>query len=215
MRAQKSSRQVGVRRAPFVDPLEIARQVVTYRRGTIIYRQGDPCTTIFYIRMGSVELSVSSTMGREAVVAMLTRGDFFGEGCLADQPVRSGTAKALTDVTVVSIGKAEMLDRLRLEREFSHRFISHMLERNIRIEQDLLDQLFNPIEKRLARALLRLARGQEGRPVTITQETLANIVGTTRSRVNVFMKKFQRLGFIDYKHGLKVHDTLFTHLLND
>ena len=175
---------------------------------------------MLYIQKGTVKLSVLSESGREAVVAMLGAGEFFGEGCLAGQPVRMGTAQATTDSTILLVQKNRMVRLLRTQRAMSDRFITHMLARNIRIEEDLIDQLFNSSEKRLARTLLLLARyGKHDTPVRavplISQETLAEMIGTTRSRVNFFMKKFQRLGFIDYKDGLKVNQSLLTVVLHD
>ncbi len=166
-----------------------------------------------YIQKGSVKLSVLSETGREAIVAMLGPGDFFGEGCLAAQPVRMGSATATADSSILCIDKDQMVHLLREKHALSDRFIAHMLARSIRAEQDLVDQLFNSSEKRLARALLLLARyGKHDVPAravpTISQETLARMIGTTRSRVNFFMKKFQRLGLIDYTDGLKVHSGL-------
>ena len=211
----KSSRQGGFKAEVFLESSGIAKASATYGRDDIIYRQGDASLTTLYIRTGAVKLSVISTSAREAIVAILTAGDFFGEGCLARQPRRrTSTATALTDSTIIHLGKNQMLDQLRHQRAFSDHFISHMLARNIRLEKALLDQLFNSSEKRLARALLQLAKLQSGRPIpSITQETLANIVGTTRSRVNLFMKKFERLGFIEYKEGLRVHKELLIQVL--
>ena len=199
----------------FLSSTELDRPLVDYRRSDVIFTQGDPCEHVLYIQQGGVKLSVVSKSGREAVVAMLGPGEFFGEGCLAGQLVRTGTATATTDSRILLLAKDEMLRLLRRERGLSDRFIGHMLARNIRIEQDLVDQLFNSSEKRLARALLLLVRHGKNdtpaRPVPpISQETLANMVGTTRSRVNFFMKKFQRLGFIDYTDGLKVNNALLT-----
>jgi CRP-like cAMP-binding protein len=173
-----------------------------------------------YIQRGSVKLSDVSKVGRQAVVAMLGPGEFFGEGCLAGQAVRMGSAAAATPATILLIDKDQMAALLHKERALSDRFIGHMLARNIRVEQDLIDQLFNSSEKRLARTLLLLARyGKHDDPVraipAISQETLAEMVGTTRSRVNFFMKKFQRLGFIDYTDGLKVNNSLLTVVLHD
>jgi CRP-like cAMP-binding protein len=167
-----------------------------------------------------VKLSVLSKAGRQAVVAMLGPGEFFGEGCLAGQPLRMGSATAMADCTILLIDKDQMVRVLHQEHGLSDRFITHMLTRNIRIEQDLVDQLFNSSEKRLARTLLLLARyGLHDTPVRavpmISQETLAEMVGTTRSRVNFFMKKFQRLGFIDYADGLKVNNSLLTVILHE
>jgi CRP/FNR family cyclic AMP-dependent transcriptional regulator len=204
----------------FLDSSGIARKLVKYARNQVIFTQGDPCEHVLYIQKGGVKLSVLSTSGREAVVAMLGPGEFFGEGCLAGQPVRMGTATATTDSTILLVDKDQMVRLLHKQHALSDRFIAHMLARNIRIEEDLVDQLFNSSEKRLARALLLLARyGKHDKPTRavppITQETLAEMVGTTRSRVNFFMKKFQRLGFIDYKHGLKVNNSLLTVVLHD
>jgi CRP-like cAMP-binding protein len=204
----------------FLDSTGIARKIVAYRRGEAIFAQGDPCEHVLYIQKGGVKLSVSSKTGREAVVAMLGVGEFFGEGCLAGQPVRMGSATATTDSTILRIDKGRMVGLLHKQHALSDRFIAHMLARNIRIEEDLVDQLFNSSERRLARTLLLLARyGKHDRPVRavppISQETLAEMVGTTRSRVNFFMKKFQRLGFIDYTDGLKVNNSLLTVVLHD
>jgi CRP/FNR family transcriptional regulator, cyclic AMP receptor protein len=204
----------------FLDSAGIARKIVEYPRGTTIFTQGDPCEHVLYIQKGNVKLSVLSKNGREAVVAMLSAGDFFGEGCLAGQPVRMGTAAATTDSAILLVDKRRMIALLHKQRGMSDRFIAHMLARNIQIEEDLVDQLFNSSEKRLARTLLLLARyGKHDKPARavplISQETLAEMVGTTRSRVNFFMKKFQRLGFIDYKNGLKVNNSLLTVVLHD
>ena len=194
--------------------------MVKYRQGEVVFAQGDPSEDIKYIQKGTIKLSVLSKIGREAVVAMLGPGDFFGEGCLAGQPVRMGSAAAITPSVILRINKSKMVWLLHRQHSMSDRFIAHMLARNIRIEEDLIDQLFNSSEKRLARTLLLLARyGKHDKPVRavppISQGTLAEMVGTTRSRVNFFMKKFQRLGFIDYSHGLKVNNSLLTVVLHD
>jgi CRP/FNR family cyclic AMP-dependent transcriptional regulator len=204
----------------FLDSAGVSKKIVSYAKGEIVFAQGDRCDTVNYIQAGSIKLSVLSKNGREAVVAMLGTGEFFGEGCLAGQAVRMGTATAATRSTILRVDKDEMVDLLHKQRTFSDRFITHMLARNIRIEEDLIDQLFNSSEKRLARTLLLLARyGKHDRPVrevpTISQSTLAEMVGTTRSRVNFFMKKFQRLGFIDYSNGLKVNNSLLTVILHE
>jgi CRP-like cAMP-binding protein len=204
----------------FLDSSGIARKIAEYTRDEVIFTQGDPCEHVFYIQKGGVKLSVLSQSGREAVVAMLGQGEFFGEGCLAGQARRMGSATAATDSTILLVDKDQMVRLLHKQHALSDRFIAHMLARNIRIEEDLVDQLFNSSEKRLARALLLLARyGKHDKPVRavppITQETLAEMVGTTRSRVNFFMKKFQRLGFIDYTNGLKVNNSLLTVVLHD
>ena len=204
----------------FLASAGVSRRIVEYPRGTSIFTQGDPCDHVLYIQQGTVQLSVLSQSGREAVVAMLSAGDFFGEGCLAGQPVRMGTAKATTDSVILLVDKRRMIALLHKQRGMSDRFIAHMLARNIQIEEDLIDQLFNSSEKRLARTLLLLARyGKHDKPARavplISQETLAEMVGTTRSRVNFFMKKFERLGFINYKRGLKVNNSLLTDVLHD
>jgi CRP-like cAMP-binding protein len=204
----------------FLDSAGIAKKVVEYRRGEAIFHQGDLCEHVLYVKKGTVKLSVLSKAGREAVVGMLGAGDFFGEGCLTGQPVRMGSATATTDSTILLVDKAQMVELLHGQHEMSDRFIAHMLARNIQIEEDLVDQLFNSSEKRLARTLLLLARyGKYDKPVRevppISQATLAEMIGTTRSRVNFFMKKFQRLGFIDYTDGLKVNNSLLTVVLHD
>ena len=173
---------------------------------------------MFYIQQGSVKLSVLSRTGKEAVVAILGPGDFFGEGCLAGQPRRMATASALSASTLLVVEKSQMLELLHTQPTLAARFLSHMLARNIRIEEDLVDQLFNSSEKRLARALLLLARyGKESQPlrVRLSQETLAEIVGTTRSRVNLFMNKFRDLGFVEYNGDIKVNSALLTVVLHD
>jgi CRP-like cAMP-binding protein len=205
----------------FLDSAGIAKKIVEYRRNAAIFTQGDPCEHVFYIQKGGVKLSVLSKAGREAVVAMLGAGEFFGEGCLAGQSFRMGSATAIADNTaILLVDKDQMVRLLHKQRALSDRFIAHMLARNIRIEEDLVDQLFNSSEKRLARTLLLLARyGKHDHPAravpAISQETLAEMIGTTRSRVNFFMKKFQRLGFIDYADGLKVNNSLLSVVLHD
>jgi CRP/FNR family cyclic AMP-dependent transcriptional regulator len=204
----------------FLDSAGIDRKIVEYRRSEVIFTQGDPCEHVLYIQTGGVKLSVLSKAGRQAVVAMLGPGEFFGEGCLAGQPVRMGSATATTASTILLVDQDQMVRLLHEQHALSDRFIAHMLARNIRVEQDLVDQLFNSSEKRLARTLLLLARyGMHDNPVRavppISQETLAEMVGTTRSRVIFFMNKFQRLGFIDYTDGLKVNNSLLTVVLHD
>jgi CRP-like cAMP-binding protein len=200
----------------------VAKQVAQYGRDEAVFTQGDACEHVMYIQAGGIKLSVLSKTGREAVVAMLGPGDFFGEGCLAGQPLRMGSATAITPSTILLVAKDKMVRLLHTEPAMSDRFISHMLARNIRIEEDLIDQLFNSSEKRLARALLLLARyGQQNRPVRlvprISQETLAEMIGTTRSRVNFFLNKFKKLGFIDYdgELPLKVNSSLLSVVLHD
>jgi CRP-like cAMP-binding protein len=204
----------------FLDSAGIERRIVEYRRGDAIFAQGDRPEHVLYIQKGGVKLSVLSKAGRQAVVAMLGPGEFFGEGCLAGQAVRMGSATASVDSTILLVEMDQMRRLLHEQHALSDRFITHMLARNIRIEQDLIDQLFNSSEKRLARTLLLLARyGKHDKPArtipAVSQETLAEIVGTTRSRVNFFMKKFQRLGFINYQDGLKVNHSLLTVVLHD
>ncbi len=204
----------------FLDSAGVARKVVEYRRSQKIYSQGDPAANVIYVQEGGVKLSVVNEVGKEAVVAMLGPGDFFGEGCLAGQTVCMGTATAITPTTALSIGKNEMVRVLHEEHAFSDRFIAHMLARNIRVEEDLVDQLFNSTEKRLARTLLLLARyGKQNQPqkvvAKISQETLAEMIGTTRSRVNFFMNKFKKLGFIGYNCGLHVNSSLLGVVLHE
>ncbi len=205
--------------ATFLDSAGAARRVGKYARSAVLFSQGDPATHVFYIQKGSVKLAVLSKAGKEAVVAILGPGDFFGEGCLADQPRRMATAAAMSATTVLAIEKPEMLRVLHQEPALADRFLVHMLARNIRIEEDLIDQLFNSSEKRLARALLLLARyGTEQEQLLlpkVSQETLARIVGTTRSRVNFFMNKFRDLGFLEYDGTITVHRSLLTVVLHD
>jgi CRP/FNR family cyclic AMP-dependent transcriptional regulator len=204
----------------FLDSAGVARTVMEFQRKDTIFSQGDACKDVMYIQKGSVKLSVVSKTGKEAVVAMLRPGDFVGEGGLAGQPVRIATATAATPTTLLVIGLTEMMRVLHAEHALSDRFITYMLERNIRIEEDLIDQLFNSTEKRLARTLLLLARyGKKDKPQwvlpKVSQETLAGMIGTTRSRVNLFMNKFKKLGFINYDAGLQVNDSLLSVVLND
>ena len=204
----------------FLKSAGATRRVATYPRGKIVFSQGQPSDAVMYIQKGGIKISVLSRTGKEAVVAMLGPGDFFGEGALTGQPIRLGTATATTAATVVVIEKAAMLDLLRDEPTFAERFISYMLERNLRVEADLVDHLFNSSEKRLARTLLLLVRygdqeGPEQRIPKISQETLAEMVGTTRSRVNFFMNKFRDLGFIEYNGDLKVNTSLLSVVLHD
>jgi CRP/FNR family cyclic AMP-dependent transcriptional regulator len=206
----------------FLEAAGAGKSSAQYGRGETIFSQGDTSTDVMYIQAGGVKLSVLSKNGKEAVVAMLGPGDFFGEGCLAGQRVRMGSASAITPSVILFVSKARMLKLLHSEHSMSDRFIAHMLTRNIRIEEDLIDQLFNSSEKRLARTLLLLARyGKQDKPARavpkISQETLASIVGTTRSRVNFFLNKFKRLGFIEYdgEIPLKINSSLLSVVLND
>jgi CRP-like cAMP-binding protein len=191
-----------------------------YDENRVIFSQGDPADAVFYIHKGKVKLGVVSSQGKEAVVAILGPGDFFGEGSLAGQPLRMGTAVAMSACSIMKLDKADVIRALHEEPTFSEVFVAHLLSRNIRIEEDLVDQLFNSSEKRLARVLLLLANfGKEGTPQTvipkISQETLAGIVGTTRSRVSFFMNRFRKLGFVEYNGGLKIHSSLLNVVLHD
>jgi CRP/FNR family cyclic AMP-dependent transcriptional regulator len=191
-----------------------------YRVNKKIFTQGDPADTVFYINEGKVKLTVLSKQGKEAVVAILKNGDFFGEGCLAGQQLRMATATAISACSVMKLEKTAVVRLLREEPSFAERFMVHLLSRNIKIEEDLVDQLFNSSEKRLARVLLLLANfGREGQPELvipkISQETLAGIVGTTRSRVSFFMNRFRKLGFIEYNGGLRIHSSLLNVVLHD
>ena len=204
----------------FLESAGVSRKVVEFHRGETIFSQGDPADTVMYLQKGGVKFSVVNGLGKEAVVAMFGPTDFFGEGCMAGQAFRMGTAKAITPTTVLKIGKDEMLRVLHDESKLSDHFISYMLAHNIRVEEDLIDQLFNSSEKRLARALLLLARyGKDDQPIrflpAVSQETLAEMIGTTRSRVNFFMNKFRKLGFIEYNGKIKVNKSLLTVVLHD
>jgi CRP/FNR family transcriptional regulator, cyclic AMP receptor protein len=198
------------------------RKVLSYRRGELIFSQGDAAGDIRYLQKGAIKLSVLSRAGKEAVVAMLGPGDFFGEGALTGQTLRMGTATAVVPSSVLSIEKGTMVRLLHEQPSFADRFITYMLARNIRIEADLVDQLFNSSEKRLARVLLLLARYGEDNPVNprravpkLSQETLADMIGATRSRVNFFMNKFRKLGFIEYNGGIKINASLLSIVLHD
>jgi CRP-like cAMP-binding protein len=204
----------------FLESASVPRRVMRFPTDAVVFAQGAPATTVFYLQDGNVKLSVLSSTGKEAVVAMLGQGDFFGEGCLAGQPYRMCTATSILPTVALRIQKRDVVRTLHERPEFSDRFISHMLVRNIRIEEDLIDQLFNSSEKRLARTLLLLARyGREETTLRtlpkLSQETLAEMVGTTRSRVNFFMNKFRKLGFIEYNGGLKINSSLLSVVLHD
>lgn len=190
------------------------------REGQVIFAQGDPADAVFYVQTGKVKVTTVSSHGKEAVVAILGAGDFFGEGCLAGQPLRISTVTAIADASVARLNKASVIRVLHEQAAFSELFMAYLLARNIRIEADLIDQLFNSSEKRLARLLLLLANfGKEGKPLPviakISQETLAEMIGTTRSRVSFFMNKFRRLGFIEYNGHLEVHSSLLSVVLHD
>jgi len=221
------SRSSAVRQPPppidveaFLKAAGMSPRSVRFGTGAAVFAQGAQANSVFYVLEGGVKLSVLSSAGKEAVVAMLGPGDFFGEGCLAGQPLRMGTANAVMRTTLLRIAKRDMIRMLHEHPEFSDRFLAHMLTRNIRIEEDLVDQLFNSSEKRLARTLLLLARyGKEDTTPRVlpklSQETLAEMVGTTRSRVNFFMNKFRKLGLIEYNGGLKVNSSLLSIVLHD
>jgi CRP/FNR family transcriptional regulator, cyclic AMP receptor protein len=229
MAVQGYPRAMGKRTASFntqafLDSAGLSKKIVEYGPTEAIFSQGDRCDSVMYIRTGEVKLSVLSKTGREAVVAMLSPGAFFGEGCLAGQAIRIGSATAVTATSVLVIEKQQMVKVLHDEQALSDRFIAHMLSRNVRIEQDLIDQLFNSSERRLARTLLLLARyGAQEKPrqvvPKISQETLSKMVGTTRSRVNFFMNKFKKLGFIEYdgdlNAGIQINSSLLSVVLHD
>jgi CRP-like cAMP-binding protein len=217
-RKSKQKRALDVQ--SFLDSGGVARKIVEYRKSQKIYAQGDPATSVMYIQSGGVKLSVVNEVGKEAVVGILGPGDFFGEGCLAGLRICIGTATAVTHSAILVVEKDEMMRVLHAEHALSDRFMSYILSRNIRIEEDLIDQLFNSSEKRLARTLLLLARyGKESQPQKmlpkVSQETLAEMIGTTRQRVNFFMNKFRKLGFIRYNGGLQVHNSLLSVVLHE
>lgn len=209
--------------ASFLTKVGEGRIISDYGKDEMVFAQGDKADTIFYIQKGKVKLTVISQQGKEAVIAILGPGDFFGEGCLAGQPLRMATAAAMSECSIVRLDKRDTIRVLHEEPSFSELFLSYMLSRNMRLEEDLVDQLFNSSEKRLARVLLLLANfGKEGKPEPVipkmSQETLAEIIGTTRSRVSFFMNKFRKLGLIDYRDGmagLEVHSSLLNVVLHD
>ena len=204
----------------FLDASGVSRNVRRFPKGSVIFAQGADADSVFYIQKGAVKRSVLAPSGKGAIVAIFGPGDFIGEGCLAGQEARIGAAEAMSATTALCISRANMKRTLHQQHDFSDRFIAHMLARNIRVEEDLVDQLFNSSEKRLARTLLLLARyGSEDTTVRtvphLSQETMAEMVGTTRSRVNFFMNKFRRLGFIEYNGGLKINNALLSVVLHD
>jgi CRP/FNR family cyclic AMP-dependent transcriptional regulator len=225
MGAARSSKKASTKTSPsnvrtFLDSAGLGRKIAKFRAKETVFAQGDPAKSVMYIQEGGIKLSVVNESGREAVVAVLGPGDFLGEGCLAGQSVCMATATAIAPTTMLVIEKDEMIRALHEEHEFSDHFIAYMLSRNIRVEADLIDQLFNSSEKRLARTLLLLARyGAPGHPQKIlpkvSQEMLAEMVGTTRSRVNFFMNKFRKLGFIQYDGEIQVNDSLLSVVLHD
>lgn len=204
----------------FLAKVDGGRTIAKYLKDQTVFSQGDPADAVFYIQSGKIKITVVSDQGKEAVVAILETGDFFGEGCLAGQPRRMATVAAMSECVIVRLEKAAIIGVLHEEPAFSEMFISHLLARNIRVEEDLVDQLFNSSEKRLARMLLILANfGKEGKPepviAKINQEMLAEMIGTTRSRVSFFMNKFRKLGLIDYNGHLEVHSSLLNVVLHD
>src|ERR1700692_760718 len=204
----------------YLQSVGASRRVAEFRKKQAIFSQGDAADSVMYIQQGSVKFTVVNESGKEAVVAIFGSGDFLGEGGMAGQKIRMGTATAIAPTTVLVIGKDEMMRVLHAEHELSDRFITYMLARNIRVEADLIDQLFNSTEKRLARTLLLLARyGGEDQPQRVlqkvSQETLAEMIGTTRSRVNLFMNKFRKLGFIEYNGEIKINNSLLTVVLHE
>ena len=216
----KAKRKLPFNVETFLATVDGGRTVSTYRKSKTIFLQGDPADAVFYIQEGQVKVCVISEQGKEAVVAIHGKGDFFGEGCLTGQPLRLATVAAMTECTIMRLDKASIVRVLHDEPKFSERFMSYLLARNARVEEDLVDQLFNSSEKRLARLLLLMANfGKEGRPepviAKISQETLAEMIGTTRSRVSFFMNKFRKLGFIEYNGGMEVHNSLLNVVLHD
>lgn len=212
--------------APAFDPeafltrIESGKTIREYRNKQIVFSQGDAADAVFYIQSGKVKLTVVSTRGKEAVIGVLERESFFGEGCLAGQPLRMSTASAIQASSIIRVGRSAMIRWLHREPEFAELFTAYLLSRNVRIEEDLVDQLFNSSEKRLARLLLLLAHfGKESKPESVipkvSQDTLAAMVGTTRSRVSYFMNRFRKMGFIHYNGGLQVHSALLTVVLRD
>lgn len=204
----------------FLGTVNGGRTITRYRKGQKVFRQGDPADAVFYIQEGEVKVCVISEQGKEAVVALHREGDFFGEGCLTGQPLRLATVATMTECVIMRLDKATVVRALHDEPKFSERFMAHLLTRTARVEADLVDQLFNSSEKRLARALLLLANfGKEGKPerviAKISQAMLADMIGTTQTRVNSFMNKFRKLGLIDYNGDLEVHNSLLTMVLHE
>jgi CRP/FNR family cyclic AMP-dependent transcriptional regulator len=218
MKAKRTKRRFNVK--SFLSSVNGGRTISTYKKNQRVFSQGDAADAVFYIRDGKAKVTVVSDQGKEAVVAIHGTGDFFGEGCLTGQPLRLATVVAMSDSVIMRLGKASIVRVLRDEPRFSEMFMSYLLARNARVEEDLVDQLFNSSEKRLARLLLLMANfGKEGEPqpviARISQATLADMVGTTRSRINVFMNKFRQLGFVEYNGEMKVHSSLLSVVLAD
>jgi CRP-like cAMP-binding protein len=204
----------------FLTTVDGGRSLSDYRKNQKVFAQGDPADSVFYVQEGQVKVCVISELGKDAVVALHKKGDFFGEGCLTGQPLRLATVIAMTDCVIMRLDKASIARVIRDEPKFSEFFLAYILARNARVEEDLVDQLFNSSEKRLARVLLLMANfGKEGKPEPIigkiSQETLAEMIGTTRSRVSSFMNKFRKLGFIEYNGDLSVHNSLLNVVLHD
>jgi CRP/FNR family transcriptional regulator, cyclic AMP receptor protein len=204
----------------FLTRIESGKTTREYRSNQTVFAQGDPADAVFFVHTGKVKLTVVSARGKEAVIGVLDRGSFFGEGCLAGQPLRMATASAIQAASIIRVGRSTMVRQLHRDPEFAELFIAYLLSRNARIEEDLVDQLFNSSEKRLARILLLLAHfGKEPRPdiliPKVSQETLAAMVGTTRARVSYFMNRFRKLGFIEYNGGVQVHGGLLSVVLRD
>jgi CRP/FNR family transcriptional regulator, cyclic AMP receptor protein len=217
---KKSTKRLNFDVQIFLDSAGISRKIAEFGKKQKIFSQGDAAKTVMYIQKGAVKLSIVNETGREAVVAVLGPGDFIGEGCLAGQEIRMSSASAIAPTSMLIIEKDEMVRVLHAEHAFSDRFVSYMLLRNIRVEEDLVDQLFNSSEKRLARTLLLLARyGKKSEPQKlipkVSQEMLAEMIGTTRSRVNFFMNKFRKLGFIEYNGGVQINSSLLSVVLHD
>jgi CRP/FNR family transcriptional regulator, cyclic AMP receptor protein len=216
----KAKKKLAFNVKTFLSTVDGGRTVATYRKNQKIFSQGDLADAVFYIQEGKVKVVVVSDKGKEAVVAIHGKGDFFGESCLNAQPLRLGSVTAMTESVIMRLSKQAVIDVLRDEPKFSEAFISHLLARTARVEEDLVDQLFNSSEKRLARVLLMMANfGKEGKPekviTKISQETLAEMIGTTRSRVSTFMNKFRELGFIRYNGDLEIHNSLLNVILHD
>lgn len=216
----KAKRTLPFKVETFLSTVNGGRTISTYRKKEKVFTQGEPADAVFYIESGSVKVCVVSARGKEAVVATHEKGNFFGEGCLTGQPLRLATVAAMTECVIMRIDKAAIVRVLHDEPKFAEMFMAHLLIRNARVEEDLVDQLFNSSEKRLARALLLMANfGKEGKtePVItkVSQETLAEMIGTTRSRVSAFMNKFRKLGFIEYNGHLEVHNSLLSMVLNE
>ena len=223
MTAARRKKKLGFLPEKFLSEVGKGRTLAAFDKGAIVFAQGEAANSIFYIQKGKVKLTVVSEQGKEAVIAMLGAADFFGEGCLTVQPLRMSTATAMADCSIMKLEKAVVIQVLHKEPAFAELLLSYMLTRTMRIEEDLVDQLFNSSEKRLARALLMMANfGKDGQPETvipkISQETLAEMIGTTRSRVSFFMNKFRKMGFVEYNgglDGLRVHSSLLNIVLHD